>query len=491
MNIGKNETYFKDKLTRTPTEIKPIEIDKDTTEDKINKILKLSEKSIKSMRALENILSIFHSVGNKFNNVDISSKTFMNEGQIFNALCNYMQMSSLTLLVNDKKEDVYENYKNIISNLIEEKKQELEVLINEKKSIADATTDKTEQQKINNNIFKTAQYLNAVNFIDQKINEAADYDVMRYVDFEQTYEIKKNVEATLDTGVYDNDVKMNEFLIYATELLTEKTDATSGAITTPINKEVETLNFVIKDTDVDWKRNFTVTKTQDKNLVNLFNYKHVINTLNREYYIFDQKITGTNTQLSGIVQIYYDKDMKTRPSFDVIRDEAKDFTDQNFNDFSFIGYLPNLLPPFRLSVMDVNKYNEINGYFPIAYFADIIKVLPNKHNCSVEYKQVDKQLNITLADKTTAATSQIFSYDNDKTLEKNIEDFENKVTEINGTTSGITLHNEIKSFLKNFIVLMKKVVPAFKNKLQEYISFIKKINKKNNNFINVIIYLKS
>jgi ribosomal protein S15P/S13E len=60
------------------------------------KLIDLIKKSVKGMRALENILSVFASIGNTFGDLDIKSKTFMSPGQIFNALCDYVIISSLS-----------------------------------------------------------------------------------------------------------------------------------------------------------------------------------------------------------------------------------------------------------------------------------------------------------------------------------------------------------------------------------------------------------
>jgi hypothetical protein len=65
-------------------------------EQAVKGIFDLSEKAIKSMRALENILSAFSSVGSKFGDLDIQSQTFMNPGQILNHLTNYIKMSAFT-----------------------------------------------------------------------------------------------------------------------------------------------------------------------------------------------------------------------------------------------------------------------------------------------------------------------------------------------------------------------------------------------------------
>jgi len=67
-----------------------------TTNHQLKSTLKLSEKVVKSMRALENILSCFATIGTKFGDLDPMSKTFMNAGQIFNALCQYISASAFT-----------------------------------------------------------------------------------------------------------------------------------------------------------------------------------------------------------------------------------------------------------------------------------------------------------------------------------------------------------------------------------------------------------
>ncbi|NDB59385.1 hypothetical protein EB001_13185, partial [bacterium] len=59
-------------------------------------IITLSQKVVKSMRALENILSAFASVGAKLGDVDPLAKTFMTPGQIFNALCDYVAASAFS-----------------------------------------------------------------------------------------------------------------------------------------------------------------------------------------------------------------------------------------------------------------------------------------------------------------------------------------------------------------------------------------------------------
>jgi hypothetical protein len=62
----------------------------------LDQIIKLSESSVKTMRALENILSAFQSVGSKFGDLDPQSQTFMTPGQMFNYLCDYVKASAFT-----------------------------------------------------------------------------------------------------------------------------------------------------------------------------------------------------------------------------------------------------------------------------------------------------------------------------------------------------------------------------------------------------------
>ena len=67
-----------------------------TNNAQLKTVFKLSEKVVKSMRALENILSCFASIGSKFGDLDPMSRTFMNAGQMFNALCQYMSASAFS-----------------------------------------------------------------------------------------------------------------------------------------------------------------------------------------------------------------------------------------------------------------------------------------------------------------------------------------------------------------------------------------------------------
>lgn len=67
-----------------------------TTPKQCKGIIMLSQKVVKSMRALENILSAFASVGAKLGDVDPLARTFMNPGQMFNALCDYVAASAFS-----------------------------------------------------------------------------------------------------------------------------------------------------------------------------------------------------------------------------------------------------------------------------------------------------------------------------------------------------------------------------------------------------------
>jgi len=70
-------------------------------------VVTLSKKVTKSMRALENILSVFSSVGSKFGDVDLQSKTFMTPGQIYNVLCNYVAASAFAVEFGQHDQDVH------------------------------------------------------------------------------------------------------------------------------------------------------------------------------------------------------------------------------------------------------------------------------------------------------------------------------------------------------------------------------------------------
>jgi hypothetical protein len=160
-------------------DIKNYDKDKSVKDDNVDKAMLLCEKSIKSMRALENILSIFHSVGNKFNNVEISNKTFMNEGQIFNALCEYIKMSSFTFNVSDLETTITKNYEKTSefeklqkqfetfnNKLIEEynkkleaaKTEEMKFLLTEEKKVLTSTISLL-FNKATKNLKETAGYI--------------------------------------------------------------------------------------------------------------------------------------------------------------------------------------------------------------------------------------------------------------------------------------------------------------------------------------------
>lgn len=62
----------------------------------MKKLKALTDKTVKSMRALENILSAFSTIGSRFGNLDLNSKTFMKPGQMFNLLCDYVVASTFT-----------------------------------------------------------------------------------------------------------------------------------------------------------------------------------------------------------------------------------------------------------------------------------------------------------------------------------------------------------------------------------------------------------
>lgn len=66
------------------------------SKDRLKALKGQTEKTVKSMRALENILSAFKSVGSKFGDLSPQAHTFMNPGQIFNALCEYICASAYT-----------------------------------------------------------------------------------------------------------------------------------------------------------------------------------------------------------------------------------------------------------------------------------------------------------------------------------------------------------------------------------------------------------
>ena len=75
-----------------------------TNDAQLKSLMGLSDKSIKSVRALENIISAFVSIGDKYGDVDIESKTFMKAGEMFNGLCNYMRASAFSTYFAPKAE---------------------------------------------------------------------------------------------------------------------------------------------------------------------------------------------------------------------------------------------------------------------------------------------------------------------------------------------------------------------------------------------------
>ncbi len=66
------------------------------TEKQIENLMKFTDKTLNSTRALENIISVFVSVGDKFKDVRPSSETFMNGGQLQNALVDYMRAATFS-----------------------------------------------------------------------------------------------------------------------------------------------------------------------------------------------------------------------------------------------------------------------------------------------------------------------------------------------------------------------------------------------------------
>ena len=59
-------------------------------------VYRLTHEAVNSVRALENILSAFKSVGEKFGNIVPQNDTFMNPGQIYSALVEYITMSAFS-----------------------------------------------------------------------------------------------------------------------------------------------------------------------------------------------------------------------------------------------------------------------------------------------------------------------------------------------------------------------------------------------------------
>lgn len=65
-----------------------------TTED-IKILYRKIDKSIRGNRSLENIVSTFIRLGDKYNNTSLKSSSFMSAGQIYNALVNYMVATTI------------------------------------------------------------------------------------------------------------------------------------------------------------------------------------------------------------------------------------------------------------------------------------------------------------------------------------------------------------------------------------------------------------
>ena len=65
-------------------------LDNAEAKKRMSALRKQTMKAVKSMRALENILSTFSSVGKKFGSIDPQADTFMTPGQIFNSLSEYV-----------------------------------------------------------------------------------------------------------------------------------------------------------------------------------------------------------------------------------------------------------------------------------------------------------------------------------------------------------------------------------------------------------------
>lgn len=76
------------------------------TVDDIKTLYRKIDKSIRGNRALENIVSTFIRLGDKYNNNSLKSSSFMSAGQIYNALVNYMVSTTIDFgkqsnLIND------------------------------------------------------------------------------------------------------------------------------------------------------------------------------------------------------------------------------------------------------------------------------------------------------------------------------------------------------------------------------------------------------
>ena len=90
---GENEHYYNKAKPASPfTGIDLAQL----SEKQVENLMRFTDKTLKSTRALENLLSVFISVGDKFKDVQPSSETFMNAGQLQNALIDYMRVASFS-----------------------------------------------------------------------------------------------------------------------------------------------------------------------------------------------------------------------------------------------------------------------------------------------------------------------------------------------------------------------------------------------------------
>lgn len=94
------QVHAKNTIAGNPLLGRSLQANKDgkgaTSNKQLDGIVSLTERSIKTMRALENIISTFFSVGSKMGNVDPAASTFMTAGQIYNALCDYIKASAFS-----------------------------------------------------------------------------------------------------------------------------------------------------------------------------------------------------------------------------------------------------------------------------------------------------------------------------------------------------------------------------------------------------------
>lgn len=63
---------------------------------RLEALYEVINKSANGVRALDNIISVFSTIGSKYGNLDLNSKTFMSKGQISKALHDYVVVSALT-----------------------------------------------------------------------------------------------------------------------------------------------------------------------------------------------------------------------------------------------------------------------------------------------------------------------------------------------------------------------------------------------------------